>query len=96
MQPKNGEITGKEDQINSIFFTNFKIYLFIGLTGRTLKIPDSWNNPSGKYHIGVKNAFELYPTKLLERIEKERKEKLWDPDHKTALAEASRMLQASF
>lgn len=65
------------------------------MTGRCLKIPDSWNNPSGKYHIGVKNAFELYPTKLLERIEKERKEKLWDSDHKTAFAEASRLLQVS-
>lgn len=65
----------------------------VGLTGRRLKIPASWNNPSGQYHIGVKNAFELYPSKLRERIEKERKEKLWDPGHKTSQAEAARKLQ---
>jgi tripeptidyl-peptidase II len=64
-----------------------------GLTGRTLRIPKDWKNPTGKYHIGVKNAFELYPSKLRERIEKERKEKLWDPGHKKAMAEAARRLQ---
>ncbi|EEB17144.1 tripeptidyl-peptidase, putative [Pediculus humanus corporis] len=64
-----------------------------GLTGRTLKIPSVWKNPSGKFHIGIKNLFDLYPKSLLERMEKERKEKLWDPIHKTVSAEASRKLQ---
>jgi tripeptidyl-peptidase-2 len=67
----------------------------VGLTGRKLKIPSSWNNPTGQYHIGVKNAFELYPSKLRERIEKERKEKLWDPGHKTSQADAARKLQVN-
>jgi len=64
-----------------------------GVSGRTLKIPADWNNPTGNFHIGIKNGFELYPPTLRERIEKERKEKLWDPAHKHAIAEATRKLQ---
>lgn len=64
-----------------------------GLTGRKLKIPSCWRNLSNDFHIGVKNAFDLYPTKLKERIESERKEKLWDPEQRFAIAEANRLLQ---
>ncbi|XP_033232099.1 tripeptidyl-peptidase 2 isoform X2 [Belonocnema kinseyi] len=64
-----------------------------GLTGRKLKIPTTWNNPSGDYHIGIKNAYSLYPSKLRERVEASRKRRLWDDGHRTALAEATRQLQ---
>ncbi|XP_024939416.1 tripeptidyl-peptidase 2 isoform X3 [Cephus cinctus] len=67
--------------------------IIVGLTGRKLKIPTSWVNPSGDYHIGVKNAFTLYPGKLRERVEAERKKRFWDDGHKTNLAEATRQLQ---
>ena len=49
-----------------------------GLTGRVLTIPSSWQNPSGKYHIGVKSALELMPGNVRDRVLEERKDKLWD------------------
>ncbi|KAH0553976.1 tripeptidyl-peptidase 2 isoform X2 [Cotesia glomerata] len=64
-----------------------------GITGRKLKIPFNWTNPTGNYHIGVKEAYRLYPTKLREKISAERKKKYWDDGHKSALAEATRKLQ---
>lgn len=70
----------------TFFFMN-KIFIF--------QIPGSWNNPSGEFHLGVKNAYSLYPNKLRERIEQSRKKKLWDDGHKTAVVEATRLLQVS-
>lgn len=64
----------------------------VGLTGRKLKVPDTWQNKSNNYRLGVKNAFDLYPEKLRERIQEEYKEKQWENQHKTAIAEAFREL----
>ena len=33
------------------------------------KIPNGWTNPSGKWHVGVKAAFELFPSLLKTRLQ---------------------------
>lgn len=64
-----------------------------GLTGRKLKIPESWNNSTGVWRIGVLYPFTLYPTKLKERVQEHRKQHGWDTGYKTAFAEANKQLQ---
>ncbi|XP_072938553.1 tripeptidyl-peptidase 2 [Epargyreus clarus] len=64
-----------------------------GITGRKLKIPESWKNPSGSWRVGVLYPFSLYPTKLKERMQEHRKEHLWDVGQKPAVAEATKKLQ---
>ena len=59
-------------------------------------MPESWVNPSGKFHIGVKGALGLYPKRLRERIVKERKEKYWDPVHKQLIAQSQKNAQVCF
>lgn len=39
-----------------------------GLSGRKLILDSSWNNPSGEYRVGVKRAYELFPTELKNRV----------------------------
>lgn len=59
----------------------------------SLKIPESWKNPTGEWRIGVVYPFTLYPTKVKERLSEHRKEHLWDVGYKPALAEATKQLQ---
>uniref|UniRef100_A0AC34FI39 Peptidase S8/S53 domain-containing protein n=1 Tax=Panagrolaimus sp. ES5 TaxID=591445 RepID=A0AC34FI39_9BILA len=42
--------------------------ILIGLTGRELMIPSTWENPSGEWHLGKKPVFELYSTNVKNRI----------------------------
>ncbi|KRT78345.1 Peptidase, partial [Oryctes borbonicus] len=63
-----------------------------GLSGKKLKVPENWINPSNNYRIGVKRVFDLYPERLRERYQEENKETHWDNQHKTALAEANQHL----
>lgn len=68
-------------------------YTFFGTY--SFQVPANWVNPTGQYHIGVKNLYSLYPGKLKERVLQERKKRLWDSSQKTALAEATRELQVN-
>ena len=63
-----------------------------GLTGRTLVIPDDWTNPTGDWHIGLKSAWELYPSPLIARMKAERRRD-FDEQHRVLAAEAARALQ---
>lgn len=40
-----------------------------GISGRLLVIPDDWENPSAEWHIGIKSAFELFPSNLRSRLQ---------------------------
>ena len=62
----------------------------IGLTGRTLKLGSDWDNKNGKWRLGIKAAYELFPSALVSRLKSERK-KEWDKKQH----ERSASLQAS-
>lgn len=64
-----------------------------GLTGRTLHLNTAWPNPSGKWHIGVKRAVELYPNGLKSRVAKEMK-KEWTLKHREVEAGLQREVTA--
>ncbi|GFS05149.1 tripeptidyl-peptidase 2-like, partial [Elysia marginata] len=57
-------------------------------------IPEAWTVPSGKFHIGVKAAYDLFPKPLRERVGNEARDKVWHPQHRAALTEALRALEA--
>ena len=44
----------------------------LGLSGRLLTLNPAWNNPTGIFRVGIKAAWELYPTSLRQRLKKER------------------------
>ncbi|MGB0580607.1 MAG: hypothetical protein ACPGVU_12950 [Limisphaerales bacterium] len=48
-----------------------------GLTGRKLKIDPKWKGKDGKFHLGIKQLYELFPKSLTSRVKKERR-KEWD------------------
>ena len=57
------------------------------------QIPESWTVPDGKYHIGVKMGYELFPKGLRDRMTSETREKLWSPQHRQAQTTAVRELE---
>ena len=55
------------------------------LSGRPLKVPAEWDCPSGEFRIGLKRAFDLFPSPLITRMRKEYAEKR-DPEVRQARA----------
>ena len=64
----------------------------VGVTGRRLKVPAAWTNPSGKYYLGMKSLFELCSSQLKDRLRKERRETSWQPCNEQALATIQKRL----
>jgi len=46
-----------------------------GLTGKDLKLSKEWSNPTGKWHVGAKAEFDLYPKNIIRRIKKDKAKK---------------------
>lgn len=45
-----------------------KVSVIKGLSGRSLIIDPSWKCPSGEYRVGIKRAYELFPSELKSRL----------------------------
>ncbi|KAL1492743.1 hypothetical protein ABEB36_010950 [Hypothenemus hampei] len=63
-----------------------------GLTGLKLKVPTDWINPTRTYRIGVKNAFDLYPDRLKDRVKSDYKKKKWEEGQRKLLSDLHRDL----
>jgi tripeptidyl-peptidase-2 len=62
-----------------------------GLSGRTLVLGtgERWQNPSGKWHVGVKAAYDLYDGELVKRMKKERKQ-VFEETHRGYITKAQK------
>uniref|UniRef100_A0A061SFF4 Tripeptidyl-peptidase II n=1 Tax=Tetraselmis sp. GSL018 TaxID=582737 RepID=A0A061SFF4_9CHLO len=58
-----------------------------------LEINKAWHNPSGKWHVGCKRAFDLFPGPLVRKL-KEHRGKRWAAEQRTAVAAATSALHA--
>ena len=59
-----------------------------GLTGRELKIPDGWKNPTGEWLVGAKALYQLVPKGVLTRVRKLRRQEKWDKQYELAMTAA--------
>ncbi|KAI9202127.1 subtilase family-domain-containing protein [Polychytrium aggregatum] len=63
-----------------------------GLSGRTLAI-GNWENPTGKYRLGVKSYVDLFPHDALDRLKKDRIKAFELEHHKLATSAQDRLAQ---
>lgn len=63
----------------------------LGRSGRSLTISSKWKNPSGKFHVGWKRGYELFPRDLISRVRAARR-KQWDERQRKLQAETHKQL----
>ncbi|KJH43199.1 peptidase, S8/S53 family [Dictyocaulus viviparus] len=56
------------------------------------QIPKEWENPTGKWHLGIKPIYELYPKSLRKIVKEDWNKETWDAPHQIAKADALRQL----
>ena len=83
--------SGSGDVRTSVVRDLAKDGTLLGLSGRRLKVPKNWQNPSKKYRVGIKRAFDLFPSSLVTRSKAERKRK-WDIQQRKLLTRLEREL----
>lgn len=60
-----------------------------GIAGRKLRLSPDWKNPTGKWRVGSKPAFDLYPDGLVDRLRKEKRKEI-DEQHTPFIAQLRR------
>ncbi|XP_037050800.1 tripeptidyl-peptidase 2 isoform X2 [Bradysia coprophila] len=68
----------------------------LGLSGRTLKISKRMkaeNVAGDDYRIGIKSVYDLYPSKIKEKVLNDMKLNEWDEPHKKAIVDVARNIE---
>ncbi|XP_035827746.1 tripeptidyl-peptidase 2 [Aplysia californica] len=86
------DCTGSGDVDTSVVVSATEGFI-TGLSGRKLKIPESWAVPDGKFHIGIKMAYDLFPKALRDRVTTETRDRSWLPQHRQVVNDALRELE---
>uniref|UniRef100_A0A914QQK3 Peptidase S8/S53 domain-containing protein n=1 Tax=Panagrolaimus davidi TaxID=227884 RepID=A0A914QQK3_9BILA len=81
------DLTGAGDVDTSTIKNADENKILVGLTERKLKIPETWVNPSGKWHLGIKAIYELYSDTVKDKINLPIKEE-FQKKNKLAMAKA--------
>ncbi|KAL0024941.1 hypothetical protein WJX77_004746 [Trebouxia sp. C0004] len=61
--------------------------VIVGIHGDKMALNPAWENPTGKWHVGVKHLYELVPAGLKKRIKEDRR-KSWDEQQAACVATA--------
>lgn len=85
VEPLKGDALPKDQASDSIYLP--------GVCGCTLVASSKWINPTSKWKVGYKPAFELFPADLVARRRRERKDK-WDVEVGKLISKAKEDLNA--